>query len=88
MFAEVCAAGWSGTTDATGIASILMKIASGSASVTTSVVSSRTVTPEIDFAVPALNSRAPLIGKEELRGAALRRRVERSLPAVRRRCAP
>ena len=45
-------------------------------------MSSRTASPAIDFAVPPLNSRAPLIGKEELRGAALRRRVERALPAV------
>ena len=73
---------------ATGIASILVKIASGSVERDDDRASRRGAdSPLIDLAVPPLKSLRALDREEELRGAALGRGCERALPAVRRRCA-
>ena len=51
------------TIEAMGMASILGNTASGSVSVMTTVLSSGADSPEMLCAVPALNSRAPAMGK-------------------------
>ena len=51
-----------GSTDATGMASSFGKMANGSSSVITTVLSSRAARPATEDALPAAKSRAPRMG--------------------------